>query len=85
MSEFIGKAEAEQRSGVKLDGRRKYFIWEGLVCVEEKYTQPCSGCSCDSEYPCSCCVKRGHGCEECGYTGKRRNSFPCPVNPRQVR
>lgn len=63
----------------KLDRRKLYAESWGLLCTDEKVTLPCTGCSCDSEYPCSCCGKRGAGCEECGYTGKRVTHFPAPV------
>jgi hypothetical protein len=79
---YIGKREAEKLSGLKLDGRRKYFLWDGLVSFSAKFTTVCSGCSDDSEYSSS---NIGHGCSECGYTGKRVMSFPCPANPKQVR
>lgn len=79
--DFLTKNEAEKLSRVKLDGRRKYFLWNGLVCVEHKFTQVCSGCADDSEYSAPTI---GLGCRECGYKGRVRNSFPCPVNPKQV-
>jgi hypothetical protein len=79
---YLTKEQAEKRSKVKLDGRRKYFMWDGLVCVAESYTIACSGCTDDSEYSCA---RIGSGCHECGYTGKRRCNFPCPVNPKQVK
>lgn len=80
--DYLSKEEAEKLAEMKLDGRRKYFMWDGLVCVEEKYTSGCTGCLPDDEYSCA---TRGGGCPECGYKGVRRNSFPCPVNPKQVR
>lgn len=79
--DYITKAEAEKKSELKLDGRRRYFMWDGIVCVNETFTTACSGCSDDSEYACP---SIGMGCHECGGTGKRRSSFPCPVNPKQV-
>lgn len=71
-------SEAEKIAAKRLDRRRKWFVWHGEVCFESKWTEPCSGCSCDTEYPCSCCTKAGGGCQECGYTGKRVQSFPTP-------
>lgn len=72
--EYITKTEAQEKSGIKkLDGRRKYFIWEGEVCIDKKYTHPCSGCA------CNCCHTRGAGCFECGFTGKRVGSVPVPI------
>jgi len=78
---YLTKQQAEKKAKIKLDGRKRYFLWNGLVCTEEKFTTVCSGCSDDSEYSYSTI---GSGCFECGYTGKRRNSFPCPANPKQV-
>lgn len=78
---YLSKKVAEKMAGIKLDGRRKYLIWGGIVCVVQKFTHSCSGCSSDDPYEQG---PRGFGCKECGYTGKRRNSFPCPVNPKQV-
>jgi hypothetical protein len=40
--------------------------WEGYVV---RFTTACSGCVPDEE---NTCPSRGFGCEECGYTGKRR-------------
>ena len=72
----LTKQKAEELSGVNLDGRRKYFIWsyndEDVVCTVGKLTITCSGCD-------------GAGCLECGFTGKRRSTFPCPVNPKQIK
>jgi hypothetical protein len=79
---YLSKQEAENIAGIKLDGRRRYFLWDGIVSYAEKFTTACSGCSDDSEYSTA---STGAGCSECGYTGKRVISFPCPVNPSQVR
>lgn len=74
--DYITKQEAEKLSSVKLDGRRRYFMWNGEVCTEARWTQACSGCADDSEYSFP---SVGAGCHECGGTGKRRCSFPIPV------
>lgn len=74
--DYITKQDAEEKSGMKLDGRKRYFVWNGEVCTSEKYTSVCSGCSPDCEYTS---VSVGAGCFECGYTGKRRQSCPMPV------
>lgn len=74
--DYITKKEAEEKSGMKLDGRKKYFIWHGEVCTSQGYASACSGCSPDCEYTA---VAKGAGCHECGYTGKRRQSYPMPV------
>lgn len=71
---------AEKIAKKRLDHRRNYAIINGQVCVFEQFTRPCSGCSCDGEYPCSCCNERGAGCEECGYTGKVRSGYWMPFD-----
>lgn len=59
-----------------LDKRKTYSVWCGVLCTDEVVTTECSGCT---EFV------DGHrsygplGCEECGYTGKRRQHFPAPV------
>lgn len=75
---YLTHEEAESLAGVRLDKRRKWFIWGKDVCCNDKETLSCSGCSCDCEGGCSCCGKRGAGCHECGYTGKRVFNFPVP-------
>lgn len=77
--------EAEKIAGDRLDRRYKWFLWDGEVCYDGKFTRPCSGCSCGCEYGCSCCNERGAGCVECGYTGKRRDSFPIPYYVEKAR
>ncbi len=63
----------------KLDRRKAYCVGMfGELATVEVVTVNCSGCACDcgDGYPC------GHGnsgCERCGYTKKRRDSFPEPV------
>ena len=71
--------KADKLAGVRLDRRRNYAIIKGEVNQSATWTTPCTGCSCDSEYPCMCCQTRGAGCEECGGTGKRRSSMWFPV------
>jgi len=29
--DYLKKAEAEKLSETKLDGRRKYFLWDGII------------------------------------------------------
>lgn len=74
----IGTAEAERLAGCRLDRRRKYATTEdGKPCDVSgatvfslvKWTEECSGC--DSA-----------GCDECGYTGKRRQIFWSPLLPK---
>ncbi len=60
-----------------LDRRRVYTIGHdnGLEVVCH-FTGRCSGCACDCHPGCS---HGAGGCSECGYTGKRRQSFGDPV------
>lgn len=63
----------------KLDRRKVYSVGMfGELATVEFYTGDCSGCSCDcgDGYGCS---HGCSGCEECGFTGKRRNWFPSPL------
>jgi len=63
---------------LKLDKRHKWHVWMGELVYAFKYTAPCSGCSCDCSDGHGC--NHGNcGCEECGYTGKRRNVVPIPA------
>jgi hypothetical protein len=73
---------------IKLDGRRNYKMIDGELCqLIEPYTDSCSGCyeTVDGQnvfgYPydekAGCFL--GSGCEECGYTGKRRYQYWMPI------
>ncbi len=62
----------------KLDRRRKWFAYLGVVVYNHNYTAPCSGCS---EYSGGE-AKNSNGCSECGYTGKRRNGCPVPASDK---
>lgn len=66
---------AEKLAGRKLDRRRNYAIIEGVVCELAEWSQACSGCyeGYDSM------SARGHGCEECGYTGRRHHGSWVPL------
>ena len=75
---------AETICGHKLDKRKNYAIIDEEVCELCEWTQPCSGCSCDGDYPCSCCNERGAGCEECGYTGKRKMRVWLPLRFKEI-
>jgi len=70
--EYLEHKQAEKLAEIKLDGRKNYFMWNGLVCVDGKFTHECSGCD-------------GCGCQECGGHGVRRDSAPIPVNYKQVK
>lgn len=80
--------EAEKLAGKRLDRRRKWFLYDGDVCYDGKWTQACSGCYEGGgeyshlnkyyQYDEKLKIHIGSGCEECGYTGKRRQSYPIP-------
>jgi hypothetical protein len=71
-------AQAEEQAGVRLDRRRNYFMTTKAVFVLVTETMACSGCSCDcgDMYGCN---HGASGCRECGYTGKRRETHPVPL------
>lgn len=51
----------------------------GKIFTYGEWTRECSGCSCDcgDGYGCS---HGASGCEECGYTGKRREGMHTPID-----
>lgn len=61
----------------KLDRRRKWFAFCGDVVYNYNYTRPCSGCTESRENTIG--DNKGSGCDECGYTGKRRDGVPVPA------
>jgi len=77
----------------KLDGRRNYKVIDGRLCELVSFTNTCSGCCELSDghniygYPydekAGCII--GSGCEECGYTGKRRQTYWIPILFKKVR
>ena len=61
----------------RLDRRRVYVIgFDGVLATVCHFTTTCSGCTCDCHPGCG---HESSGCSECGYTGKRRQSFGDPV------
>lgn len=46
--------------------------------VRARWTRECSGCSCDCGDGYGCSHGAG-GCDECGYTGKRREEMWIPL------
>ena len=73
---------------LRLDRRRVYGVgYDGELCTDGVVVLSCSGCTetvdghnsfgfpVDPRHGCLV----GGGCEECGYTGKRRETFQCPV------
>lgn len=52
----------------------------GRLFTYGEWTESCSGCSCDcgDGYGCS---HGAAGCQECGFTGKRRSGMHAPFDP----
>lgn len=82
--------EAEALSGSRLDRRCRYATTDdgspdptsgARVFHLARWTTACSGCK--PEY--SDIDTRGHGCSECGYTGRRRHAYWVPAEkfPRE--
>lgn len=67
--------QAEKIAGRRLDHRRAYCIADGEVRELARWSQACSGCyeGWDSAH------STGHGCRECGYTGRRREGHWVPL------
>lgn len=88
----ISGQEAEKIMGRKLDKRKTYYkkTDEGIatdnsfaypgnnsVFVYDTWVDLCSGCTDYGDYG----TQYGpFGCQECGYTGKRRNGMHTPLN-----
>jgi len=77
-----GPVRAKIRRAVlrhRLDWRKVYELgFDGELATRERCTLACSGCSCDcSEF--GGCSHGSGGCRECGYTGKRVQEFPDPI------
>ena len=51
----------------------------GEMCEVIKFTWTCSGCSCPIMQNDKNGVPMGMGCDECGYTGKRRSTLYIPL------
>jgi hypothetical protein len=69
---------AEAIAGRSLDRRRNYAIIHDEVCALASWSEKCSGCA--TEYD----ADRGSGCDECGYTGRRRTSTWLPLDAWEV-
>ena len=69
--------EAERVSGKRLDRRCTYTIVDGKVYQNVQFSEPCSGCTEVPEFTSG--PERGAGCEECGYTGRRKRCEGVPV------
>lgn len=57
--------------------RHKVIRHRGFEGYFERWTQACSGCSDPGDYTV---VEIGAGCDECGYTGKRRMEWFVPLD-----
>jgi hypothetical protein len=66
---------AEKLAGQRLDRRRAYCIGDGEVHELARWSQACSGCyeGYNIEHGA------GHGCRECGYTGRTRQAHWVPL------
>lgn len=84
----IGWREAEALLGAKVNRRLKFYTqtdaghaneWftEYKVFTYTEWTHACSGCSCDCGDGYGCSHGAG-GCEECGFSGKRRQGMHTP-------
>lgn len=62
---------------LKLDRRHKWEEFCGELVYPYKYSYACSGCTKQQEMQES--PKKGCGCDECGYTGRRRDVVPVPA------
>ena len=62
---------------LNLDKRHKWYNFYGEVVYNYKYSHPCSGCTENNEM--TTVPKRGLGCDECGYSGRRRSVVPVPA------
>jgi len=80
----ITPAEAEAVAGFRVDRRRAYAVEDdgspcdvsgALIFTVARWTDKCSGCSCHCREGCT---HGASGCDECGYTGKRRQAFWVP-------
>lgn len=69
---------AEAIAGHRLDRRKNYAIIDGEVRVEERWSSACSGCAETPEGHWQ--DHRGIGCDECGYTGRRRGGMFLPLD-----
>lgn len=71
--------KAERVAGCKLDHRRNYAIIDGQVFESATWSHACSGCY--EGY--NSATARGFGCDECGYTGRRRNGAWVPLSSKE--
>ena len=72
--------QAEKIAGQRLDRRKNYAIIDGQVAESCEWSQACSGCY--EGYDIA--NASGLGCDECGYTGRRRLGQWVPLVPSNV-
>jgi len=68
----VSYEHVEQIAGRRLDRRKNYAVIDGQVAEAATWTVACTGCSETLEGV-------GHGCSECGYTGRRRGGCWFPL------
>ena len=94
MQERIDARSAEAVVGCRLDRRRAYCLVDGTLCLLVTWTDTCSGCFEGGEcmglahhygYDDKAGCHVGAGCDECGYTGKRRRAMWVPITAQEVR
>lgn len=67
--------QAEKIAERRLDRRKNYAIIDGQVAESAVWSQACSGCyEGDDSLNAT-----GNGCDECGYTGRRRHGQWVPL------
>jgi hypothetical protein len=79
---IVRHADLQKAIGVKLDRRKSYALVEGILCSLGNWNDSCSGCT--ASYEEAGYADRGNGCDECGYTGRRKHSQWLPVNRAEV-
>lgn len=66
--------QAESIIGRRLDRRKNFAIIDGQVMESCRFSAACSGCYEGHNIEHG----RGNGCDECGYTGRRRQGYWLP-------
>lgn len=73
----ITRAQFDVAAGFKSDRRKSYALINGVAHDVGTYSTSCSGCCEAGEH------RRGGGCSECGYTGRRRHVEYFPLASAQ--
>lgn len=88
LAEKIMGCRLDRRKRYRYVGRKHRDFWGCLVVVDSGYTGSCSGCyesgECGGmehwyEWDEKAKCRKGAGCDECGYTGKRVHHFAAPA------